>query len=165
MRKRNGNWATRVGRDTVLAVGLVAVAAPCQGQVVLQPGEIPFTLQSADIRRFVPPIRLGLRERAVQYNEALVLTIVASRADMDSLPPSMEPRLYIGQFEYGIFEVRGLGDDSLQLVVHVRDWQDLAERAPMILTIEHGAPIRSPERFVRPGLIRFTRDVVRDRRE
>ena len=141
-------------------VGLGGASGPCFAQDAFQApsSEVPLIdLISMRVQQFETPIRLGTREGALEYSEALVLEVEVLRKDMDSLPPSMEPFLYIGSREVQIFQVtQGTRKDRLNLRFHLPKWQEIPEGAPMVLTIDHGAPQREPELFLaRKDLPRF----------
>lgn len=133
--------------------------------VAAPPTTADIQIISAELRRFPKPIRIGSGPQAVEYQEALVLKVRADRKQVDSFAPSMQPFLYIGREEYRIFhEERSDERPELILTFHIRDWDKLQEGAPLILTILHGEPARSPERLVRPNTPRFSRRIVVDRR-
>ncbi|HEX7333364.1 MAG TPA: hypothetical protein VF290_17810 [Pyrinomonadaceae bacterium] len=112
--------------------------------------EVAFRVLSAQARTFDKPIRIGPPKRAIEYREAVVLTLEVDREAFDALSPSMEAFLYIGRNEYRIFNIDRRDDrNTLLLTFHIRNWPQLRENSPMVLTIEHGAPIRNPERFER----------------
>lgn len=127
---------------------------------------IPFKTVSAEIIRFKEPIRLGVGKRVIEYQEALVLRIDISQKDYEALPPSIEPYLYIGTKEYRIFHVgRAKVKGMLTLTFHIRDWQDIPDRAPMALTILHGAPIRNPDLFIKFKSPSFSKAIIKDKRQ
>lgn len=150
-------------RETTLALtfALLAAAGPALGQSA-EKAELPLHLVSIEAVRFPQPVRTGPQG----YDEALVLTALASRSGYDDLSPSMEPFLYIGSREVRIFEVRGYDSRQVVLTFHVPKWEGLEERAPIVLTIDHGAPLRDPEAFARRlDLPRYSREQVVDRRQ
>ena len=127
--------------------------------------EVDVTFVSAEIVRFPAPIRLPGGTRATEYQEALVLKLGVDRRAFDALPPSMEPYLYIGGREFRIFQIdRDDNRNDLTLTFHIRDWMQLAEGAPFVLTIAHGAPVRDPDRFARIVGPRFSRQLIVDKR-
>jgi len=151
-----------------LAVALLFAAALLHGnRSAGQPlqTEVPLKVLGAEIVRFERPIVLRVGKRVVEYREAMVLALEVERKDLDALPPSLEPFLYIGQREYRIFKVEpGESRETLRLEVHITDWGQLQERAPIVLTIDHGAPRREPQRFLRPEVPRFDKALIVDKR-
>jgi hypothetical protein len=120
---------------------------------------------SAKLERFDKPIRMGAGKRMLEYQEALVLQLQVEREQFDSLPPNIAPFLYIGGHEYRVFRIeRRDGRTELMLTFHIRNWEKLEEEAPIVLTIDHGAPIREPERFMRREGPRFSKSMIQDTR-
>lgn len=162
---RMGLRAGKVG--TVLLI-VVFMAGPACAQDLQQAPfatEVAIELLSAEVIRFAQPIRIGVGERSIEYQEALVLKGQVDRAQLDSLPPSIEPFLYIGRNEYRIFQIDRDDDRrELMLTFHIRDWENLPDGASVVLTIDHGAPVRDPERFTRPGVARFSKQLIVDNR-
>ena len=148
------------------------VIAVCGGDGAAQPAapqpvspEVDVTFVSAEIVRFPAPIRLGGGIGTLDYQEALVLKLRVDRQAFDALPPSMDPYLYIGGREFRIFHIdRDESRNDLTLTFHVRNWEQLAEGAPFVLTIDHGAPVRDPGRFARVSGPRFSRQLIVDKR-
>lgn len=128
--------------------------------------ELPFKIVSLEATRFDKPIRLGLAKRAIEYGEALVLKIQVDREQFDSLPPSIEPFLYIGADEYHMFHIDRQDErKELILTFHLREWEKLEDGAPMVLTIDHGAPVRDPRRFEAAAeTVRFSKQAIVDKR-
>ena len=126
------------------------------------PKEVAFRLVSAEIHRFKPAVRApGTRDAG--YDQALVFTLQVSREQYDALPPNIEPFFYVGSQEMRTFRIdRPEGSRELTIVFHARDWDRLQNGAPMVLTIDHGAPLREPRRF--DSAPRFARTAVIDRR-
>jgi hypothetical protein len=117
--------------------------------------EIDVKVLSWEMKRFDKPIRLGVGKRAVEYREALVLKLQVPRDQFDSLPPDIEPFLYIGPEEYRMFKIERRADArELTLVFHIRNREKLREGWPIVLTIDHGAPIRDSKRFDKPSIPR-----------
>lgn len=126
---------------------------------------VQFKVISAEVVRFEKPVRLGAGKRLVEYQEALLFAIEVRQKDYEELPPSIEPLLYIGTREYHIYGVhQSRTKGMLTLVFHIRDWQDISDKSPMILTIQHGVPISSPDLRSRLKLPLFDRAVIRDKR-
>lgn len=123
--------------------------------------EVNFSIVSAEVTRFDKPVRIAVGKRAIEYQEALVLKLQVNRDEFDSLPPDIEPFLYIGTSEYGIFHIDRKDESrELGLTFHVRDWQRLQENSLMVLTTEHDGPIRNPEKFRRREGTRFSRNLI-----
>jgi len=127
--------------------------------------DVDVTFVSAEIIRFPQPIRLGTGPSALAYQEALVLKLRVDRQAFDSLPPSMDPYLYIGRREFRIFHIDRVDSrNDLTLTFHIEDWTQLDDGAPYVLTIDHGAPVRDPGRYARVVGPRFSRSVIVDKR-
>jgi hypothetical protein len=146
------------------------ILSSCAGNAGGQPAdrprpsrEVPFEMVSAEIHRFENPVRIGAGSRAIRYDEALVFKIAVDRGRYDSLPPDIEPFFYIGAVELHTFHIdRKASARQLILTFHATDWERLREGAPMVLTIDHGAPARDPARFREAP--RFSRRLIVDRR-
>jgi hypothetical protein len=138
----------------ILAV-CACTATPTSVPPPERPGpELAFEVESLTATRFQVPIRLGTGKNAVRYSDALVVRISVDQREYDGLPPDIEPFLYIADHQLHTFAIdrpaeagRETGARRLTLTFHDREWQSLPEEAPMVLTIDHGAPIRNPERF------------------
>ena len=125
------------------------------------PREVSFKVVSAAVTRFDKPVRIGVGKRMIEYQEALALKLEVNREEFDSLPPDIEPFLYIGTSEYRVYHIDRNDDRSnLILTFHVRDWQRLQDGALMVLTTEHGGPVRNPEKFRREGGVRFSKALI-----
>ena len=155
--------AAAVTLTTLVACSTLAMAGGQQPPRQRPPREVPFRLVSAEIMRFKPAIRAGDIGRGAGYDQALVMTIQVSRDQYDALPPNIEPFLYVGPVEMRTFRIdRQEGSRELTLVFHARNWDRLQDGAPMVLTTDHGAPVRDPKRFA--AAPRFSRAAVVDRR-
>jgi len=146
----------------MLAVVLCAVQSGAQvsSQKPVSP-EVDIKPLSAELTRFERPIRIGPPKRAIEYQRALVFKVQVDRQQFDSLPPDIEPFLYIGGEESRIFHVDRRDDrKELILTFHIRNWEKLEDGAPIVLTIDHGAPIRDPEKFRRRGGPRFSKSMI-----
>jgi hypothetical protein len=129
------------------------------------PAQVDVTFISAEILRLPAPIRIGVGTRTIEYQEALVVKLATDRRAFDALPPSMEPYLYIGAREYRIFQIdRDDTRSDLVLTFHIRDWTQLVDGTPFVLTVDHGGPVRDPDRFGRPSGPRFSRQLIVDKR-
>ena len=104
--------------------------------------EVPVTLESARVTKF----ERAINARGVKYDTALVLRIVVARADYERLPFANVPLLYIGTHELRPM-ASDLYPDVAILTFHDPKWEELKGGEPMVLTVEHGAPIHEPERF------------------
>ena len=125
--------------------------------------EVPFQIESMEIHRFDPPIRIGSGERSLTYGEALVFTLVVTVEDYDGLPPSVEPFLYVGDVELRTFRIlRDEEGRTLRVVFHARDWDRLENGSPMVLTADHVAGPKAFERLLR--IERFEAEAVVDKR-
>ncbi len=120
--------------------------------------EVPIELVSARVESFEtaieppgPVARSPRGDDPVRYREALVLTVEVPRRALEALPPSMQPYLYIGDVEITAFDTRLADDENrVRLTFHVPEWrQRLRRGAPMVLTIDHDAPVRDPKRYER----------------
>jgi hypothetical protein len=146
-------------RKVLLATLLLTVVTNAQQRS--GPREVNFKVVSAAVTRFDKPIRIGVGKRVTEYQEALVLKLEVNREEFDSLPPDIEPYLYIGTSEYRVYHIDRKDDRSnLILTFHVRDWQRLQEGALMVLTTEHGGPVRNPDKFRREGGVRFSKALI-----
>ena len=146
-------------RQVLLATLLLTVVTNAQQRS--GPREVSFKFVSAAVTRFDKPVRIGVGKRMIEYQEALVLKLEVNREEFDSLPPNIEPYLYIGTSEYRVYHIdRKDGRSELILTFHVRDWQRLQDGALMVLTTEHGGPVRNPEKFRREGGVRFSKALI-----
>ena len=127
--------------------------------------EVPVKVLSAEVTRFQKPVRIGAGERIMEYREALVLKVMVNRDAFDSLPPDIEPFLYIGRNEYRIFHIDRVDQKKdLILIFHIPKWDQLEDGAPVVLTIDQGAPIRNQESFVRRKGPRFYKKMIVNKR-
>lgn len=128
--------------------------------------EVDIKILSAEVLRFEKPYRLGVGKRQITYQEAMELKIQVDREQFDSLPPSIEPFLYIGKEEYRIFHI-DRKDDRRELILkfHVRNWEKLADGVPVVLTIDHGAPVREIKKLMESDAPRFKKAMVVDKRK
>ena len=130
-----------IGMLAMASVMCSATAQPPDSPRKDRKSEVPFRITSAAVQRFgqEQPSRKG------PYREALVLVIEASVADYEALPPSIEAFLYIGDHELKPLKFEW-GREHVLVTFHDPRWRDL-RAAPMVLTIEHGEPIRNPQRY------------------
>lgn len=127
--------------------------------------EVNVKIVSAELHRFDKPIRIGPGERAFEYQETLVLKVQVDQQEFDGLPPSMEPFLYIGNNEYRIFHIdRSESDKGMILTFHIRNWEKVKDGEQLVLTIDHGDPIRNTEKYRQRKLPRFTKKIIVDKR-
>lgn len=117
--------------------------------------EVPFRVVGAQVQRFerAVPYRKGA------YREALVLRIEAAVADYEALPPSIEAFLYVGGHELRPMRFEW-GKERVIVTFHDPEWRELRGGEPMVLTTEHGEPLREPEKF--RSAQRFSRELIRD---
>ncbi len=153
----------------LILVPTLSLVQFCAGQGVAtreRQTEVEIKILSAELTRFEKPIKIGTGERAIEYQEALVLKGEVNGAAFDALPPSIEPFLYIGRHEYRMFHIdRKEKRKELILTFHIRNLQELADNAPVVLTIDHGAPLRNPKKFEgRDDLPRFSKKMIVDKR-
>lgn len=153
-------WIPSVPATFVVLASLWAPFVFAQAQEA-PASNLPFEVVSAQVDRFEKPIHLGPPGRASEYQKALVLVLAVDTEVLDSLPPSIEPFLYVGSEELRIYSVRFASGDRQELEFHVPDPKGLEDGAPMVLTIEHGAPIRQPDRFVDSKTPRFREEWMR----
>jgi hypothetical protein len=126
--------------------------------------QVEIKVLSAQVTKFEKPIRIGPPRRMIEYSEALVLQLEVDRNRFDSLPPDMEPFLYIGRNEYHIFAIdRQDNRQTLILTFHIRNWTQVRDNSPMVLTIDHGTPLRNPEIFERQRGPRFNKTLITGR--
>ena len=114
-----------------LTLGTTAMAA-----------ELPFKIVSASVEKFERP----LQSRKGRYEQALVLRLEADRRAWENLPPSIETFLYIGSHELRPMETE-LQKDRVVLTFHDPDWQSLRGGESMVLTTDHGDPVRNPNNY------------------
>lgn len=134
-----------------LILGAAALGAAAQTPGTLD--ELKFTLVSANVQKFDPPVP----SRRGRYDVALVLRLDASVADSDSLPPSVAPFLYIGTHEL-LPIASDYVKDRVVFTFHDPAWQELKGGEPMVLTTLHGDPINHPERY--KGYPRFDPAII-----
>lgn len=135
------------------ALSLMIVPAAFAADTKTPPTELKFDIASAKIEKF----GRTLQSRAGKYEVALVLQLVVSRSEWESLPPAIETFLYIGKHELRPFATT-LDNDRVTLTFHDPQWEELKGGEPMVLTTEHGDPINNPDKYAGhprfdPGLI------------
>lgn len=110
--------------------------------------EVPFTVVSTRNVRFPQPLRLnGAAPMGGKGLEAaFMVRVEVAVAQYDSLPPSIEPFLYIGRRELRTYAVeRPPGGKTLFVTYYLPGTADATTfdfGAPMVITIEHDRPIR-----------------------
>jgi hypothetical protein len=125
--------------------------------------EVPFELVASELTRFRAPVRVGAMPQGPSYREALVFRLRVNREQYDGLPPDIAPFLYVDGYELRPFAIeRPERGKDLILAFHAPAWQRIPDSALMVLTAEHGAPIRDPQRFQRA--VRFRKSAIVDRR-
>lgn len=86
------------------------------------------------------------QSRKGRYTEALVLRLEVPRAAWENLPPSIETFLYIGDHELRPIATE-LEKNRVILTFHDPDWRSLKGGEAMVLTTQHGEPVRNPGRY------------------
>ena len=132
----------RIPRSLILSLVLGAAALAAMAQTSHSVSELTFTVVSAKVQKFNPPIQA----RNGRYEVALVLRLDTSVADNELLPPDSEAFLYIGTHELRPIATDYVRD-RLIYTFHDPDWQQLKGGEPMVLTTLHGDPIHNPERY------------------
>jgi hypothetical protein len=113
--------------------------ATAQRPVVGPDAGIPFNSESVALERFSKPYELPSPKGLVKYQEALVVKLKVDQAEFDSLPPSLDPVLQIGDKQYPIFHIdRKDKRKFLILVFHIRDWATLKDGEEMVLAAPVG---------------------------
>ena len=130
-----------------LLLGTAAMAADPQNL------ELTVKILNARVQKFERP----LQARKGRYALALVLRLEADRRAWESLPPSIETFLYIGNHELRPFATE-LEGDRVILTFHDPDWQELKGGERMALTTRHGDPVRRPENYA--GHPRFDPKII-----
>lgn len=134
-----------------LVLGAAALTAGAQSPGALD--EVPVRIISAQVRKFERPIV----SRKGTYREALVLALDVDAFDYDSLPPSLELYLYIGDHELRTIAVAG-EKGHVVLTFHDPLWQELRGGETMVLTTLQGDPIQNPRRY--DGYPRFDPKII-----
>lgn len=114
--------------------------------------EVPFTVVSTRNVRFPKPLQPnGPRMGEKGLESAFLVRVEVAAAQYDSLPPSMEPFLYIGHRELRTYAVeRPRGGKTLFVTYYLPGTVDATTfdiGAPMVITIEHERPIRDAARY------------------
>jgi hypothetical protein len=153
------SWLTRV---ILLVMSFSLLATDGNGQAPsYSKADVGIVVQSAEIRRFSKAIRLTGGLGNLEYQEALVLKVRVNGEEFDSLPPSVEPQLFIGDQGYRIFHIDRREDNKeLILTFHVRDWTRLKDEAPMILTLDY----RASSNITDQKEPRFNKSMIVDKR-
>ncbi len=103
-------------------------------------------------------------EHKVEYHEALVLPVEIEQAQFRAMPPNANPMLYIGDFRYRV-KGAGISEPGVNLLeFHISNWEQLAEGAPIILTVWPGGPRAEPRAFTHITPPRFHHDQIVDKR-
>jgi hypothetical protein len=119
-----------------LMLGTAAMAA--------DPQNLELTVKILNVK--VEKFDRTLQTRKGRYAQALVLRLEVERRAWESLPPSVETFLYIGSHELRPFATE-LEADRVILTFHDPDWQELKGGEPMVLTTQHGDPVRNPQSY------------------
>lgn len=147
---------------------LAAAPAATQPRPARSAAEVPFKFVSAEAQRFEPPLQVG-GPKAPGLRQAFLVTLEVDLKTWSALPPSVEPFLYVGALELRPFKSQPSPDGRKLTIAYYSADADaglrLADEAPMVLTMEHGAPARDPKRFeTRPEGARFRKELFTDRR-
>ena len=140
---------------------MMCASVPTTAQTTARPPrvdrtEVPFRIVAAEVQRF----ERALPSRKGEYREALVLRIEAAVADYEALQPAKEAFLYIGRHELRPIDFQW-GKERVIVTFHDPQWRELRDGEPMVLTTDHGEPLRNPEKFGRA--LRFDRGLIRNR--
>ncbi|MBP6749303.1 MAG: hypothetical protein KA144_06655 [Xanthomonadaceae bacterium] len=150
------------GRAAALSLALLALlcaAASLSAQnrpTPLRPvaTEVPFAVVSAGQSRFAQPLQLGgpRGTRAEQrLDQAYLIRVEVPVAAYDALPPSIEPFLYIGRRELRTYSVERTENGKTLFVTYYLpgavDAAGFEVGAPMVITTEHGRPLREPSLY------------------
>jgi hypothetical protein len=117
--------------------------------------DVPFKVVTAEVQRF----ERALPSRKGEYREALVLKIDAAVADYEELPPAEAAFLYVGNHELRPMRFEW-GKERVIVTFHDPQWRELRGGEPMVLTTNHGDPLRNPEKYREAQ--RFDREMIRD---
>ncbi len=128
-------------------LGTAAMAADPQNV------ELTVKILNAKVQKF----DRTMQSRTGRYEQALVLRLEAERGKWESLPPSIETFLYIGSHELRPIATE-LEGNRVILTFHDPDWEKLKGGEPMVLTTEHGEPVRHPQKYA--GAPRFDPGVI-----
>jgi hypothetical protein len=167
MQTRPAVAAPRLALFAVLGAGLflAPTRAAAQAGPEPRPGELPIALVSARVARFEAPLQIEAGTRGEPLKQAVLVTVAVDAAAYDAMPPGIEPFLYIGRQELRTFGIdRSRGKTLLVTFFTPADVAALDEDAPVVLTADHGAPARQPERFLRRlDVPRFRKGLMTER--
>lgn len=151
-----------------IVAALLLFAATLVGAQPVERGpratELPFELVSAQVSDFPEPLRFGAGARAVELKQAMLVRVRVRKSAYEALPPGIDPRLYIGQREFRVFDVDDGGGnrDLLTIIYYSKDLRPPVRGAPMVITTRHGHPVHEPRSYEqRRDLPRFGQDPVR----
>ena len=130
--------------------------------------EVPFKFLSAEIVRFPEPLRTA-GPKAPGLSEAFLVKVEVDPKLWSSLPPDVEPFLYVGALELRTFASDAAREGRTLTLTYWSADVEAAGRTPdaaaMVLTMDHGAPVRDPGRFAeRPDVARFRKELLTDKR-
>lgn len=129
-----------------------AQAQPRPQAVRVRATEVPFRFVSAETTRFRNPMRFGDGAKGTQLEQAFLIKVEVPAARYDALPPDIEPFLYIGAQELRTFAIERAKDGKVIVVTYYSraapDVAVLRANAPMVITIEHGRPLREPKYYL-----------------
>ena len=123
-------------------IGAAAVAAQAQTRGGSR-SEVTFEIVSATVEKFARPIPT---RGGGAYSTALALRVAVAPGDLDALPPSLLPFLYIGTHELRPFMLT-LERERVIMTFHDPNWQKLQGGEPMVITVNEGDPINNPDRY------------------
>lgn len=130
--------------------------------------EVPFKLVGAELVKLAQPLDTTGR-KAAPLREALLVKVEIDARTFDALPPSIEPFLYVGRLELRPFTQEHSPERGLVTLTYYSPDMvaaaGLPDGAPMVITLDHGAPARDAKRFSeRTDVPRFRRELLKDRR-
>ena len=125
---------------TLISAAAVAGHAQTRGG---SRSEVRFEIVSATVEKFARPIPT---RGGGAYSTALALRVAVAQADLDALPPSLLPFLYIGTHELRPF-LQTLERDRVVVTFHDPNWQKLQGGEPMVITVNEGDPVNNPDRY------------------
>lgn len=170
------NGTTSMNTLRIAAIGIMTIAstlcllaalAQAQPRPQRERVELPFQVLSAEQARLEKPLRFrAAGGKTVSLREAFFVRLQVSAADYSAMSGDMEPFLYIGRYELRPFAVEPQREGrTLTLTYYSREAPPvdiLRADAPMVLTLDHGAPQRDPERYRRrTDLPRFKTEWLR----
>jgi hypothetical protein len=147
---------------------LMALPAAAQPRSARSAAEVPFRFVAAESVRFDPPLLVN-GPKSPGLRQAFLVTLEVDPKTWSALPPSIEPFLYVGTLELRPFKSEPSKDGGKLVITYYSEDAEAglraADDAPLVLTMEHGAPSREPQRFAaRPEGARYRKELFTDRR-